>query len=144
MNDEMGMKGGSGTWYKPQYLRVFWTFLIHIFLHQLRKQLSRIFTLPNPGEICKHLARACNSNNYTRGILTSYFCMQGNLCNWHTSFKGSDQWKKRGVEKLASVRRWYQTVAIDICLLFNLVLVFSLKVVGNEKLGGSGVCLLIQ
>jgi hypothetical protein len=28
----------------PNVLRVCWTFLIHIFLHQLRKQLSRIYT----------------------------------------------------------------------------------------------------
>jgi hypothetical protein len=32
----------------------------------------------------------------------------------------------RGTEKLASVRRWYRTVAIDVCLLFNVVVVFSL------------------
>ncbi len=42
-------------------------------------------------------------------------------------FKCSDKWKKRGVEKLASVRRLYRTVAIYVCLLFYLVLVFSLK-----------------
>jgi hypothetical protein len=35
--------------------------------------------------------------------------------------------KKEGVEKLASVLRWYRTVAVDVCLLFNLILVFSLK-----------------
>jgi hypothetical protein len=32
----------------------------------------------------------------------------------------------RGVGKLASVRRWYRTVAIDVCLLFNVVVVFAL------------------
>jgi hypothetical protein len=32
----------------------------------------------------------------------------------------------RGIEKLASVRRWYRTVAIDVCLFFNVVVVFSL------------------
>jgi hypothetical protein len=31
----------------------------------------------------------------------------------------------RGVRKLASVRKWYRTVAIDVCLLFNVVVVFS-------------------
>ncbi len=30
-------------------------------------------------------------------------------------FKGSDQWKMRGVEKLANVRRLYRTVAINVC-----------------------------
>ncbi len=40
---------------------------------------------------------------------------------------GSDQWKMRGVGKLASVRRWFRTVAIDVCLLFNIAVVFSSK-----------------
>ncbi len=39
--------------------------------------------------------------------------------------KGSDQWKMRGFEKLASVRRLYQTVAIDVCLFFYEAVVFS-------------------
>ncbi len=30
-----------------------------------------------------------------------------------------------GVEKLASVRRWFRTVAIDVCLHFDFVVVFS-------------------
>jgi hypothetical protein len=34
--------------------------------------------------------------------------------------------KNEGVGKLASVRRWYQTLAINVCLLFNVVVVFSL------------------
>jgi hypothetical protein len=32
----------------------------------------------------------------------------------------------RGVGKLASVRRWYRTVTIDVCILFNVVVVFLL------------------
>jgi hypothetical protein len=40
-------------------------------------------------------------------------------------FKGSDQRKIRRVGKLASVRRWFRTVAIDVCLLFNLTIVLS-------------------
>jgi hypothetical protein len=28
-------------------------------------------------------------------------------------------------DKLASVRRWFRTVAIDVCLLFNVTVVFS-------------------
>jgi hypothetical protein len=31
-----------------------------------------------------------------------------------------------GVGKLASVRWWYRAVGIDVCLLFNVVVVFSL------------------
>ncbi len=35
--------------------------------------------------------------------------------------------KNEGVGKLASVRRWFRTVAIDICLIFNVAVVFSSK-----------------
>ncbi len=41
------------------------------------------------------------------------------------TFKGSDQWKMRGVKKLASVWRLYQTVTIDVCLFFYEAVVFS-------------------
>jgi hypothetical protein len=41
--------------------------LIYIFLHQKRKQCLE-FALPKPGEICKHLAGAYNSNSHTRGL----------------------------------------------------------------------------
>jgi hypothetical protein len=75
MNNEMEMKGGSGTKCKPQYLRECWTFLIHIFLHQMRKQCLE-FAFPNPGEICKHLAGAYHSNRHARRLLLSYFCMR--------------------------------------------------------------------
>ncbi len=47
------------------------------------------------------------------------------MLNYSLSFKGSDQWKMRGVEKLVSVRRCYRTVAFDVCLHFNFVVVFS-------------------
>ncbi len=43
----------------------------------------------------------------------------------NTSFKGSDQWKMRGFGKLASVWSWFLTVAFDVCLLFNVAVVFS-------------------
>jgi hypothetical protein len=33
----------------------------------------------------------------------------------------------RGVGKLVSVRRWFRTVAIDVCLLLNVAVVFSSK-----------------
>ncbi len=59
----------------PNILRECWTFLIYIFLHQMRK-LCLEFALPNPGEICKHLAGAYNSNSHTRRPLLSYFCMR--------------------------------------------------------------------
>ncbi len=50
-------------------------FLIYIFLHQMRKQCLE-FALPKPGEICKHLAGAYNSNSHTCRLLLSYFCMR--------------------------------------------------------------------
>ncbi len=43
------------------------------------------------------------------------------------TFKGSDQWKMRGIGKLASVRKWFRTVAIHVCLIFNVPVVFSSK-----------------
>jgi len=33
----------------------------------------------------------------------------------------------RGVRRLATVQRWYRTVAINVCLLFNVAVVFSSK-----------------
>jgi len=42
-------------------------FLIYIFLHQQRKQCLE-FELPKPGEICKHLAGAYNSNSHALGL----------------------------------------------------------------------------
>jgi hypothetical protein len=33
---------------------------------------------------------------------------------------------RRGVERLATVRRWFPTEVIDVCLLFNVAVVFSL------------------
>jgi hypothetical protein len=41
--------------------------LIYIFLHQKRKQCLEL-ALQNPGEICKHLAGAYNSNSHARGL----------------------------------------------------------------------------
>ncbi len=39
--------------------------------------------------------------------------------------KGGEQCNMRGVGRLASVRRWFQTEAIDVCLLFNVAVLFS-------------------
>ncbi len=55
-----------------------WKFLIYIILHQKRKQCLE-FALPKPGEFCKHLAGAYNSNSHARGASLSYFCI------WKTS-----------------------------------------------------------
>jgi hypothetical protein len=41
--------------------------LIYIFLYQKRKQCLE-FALPKPGEICKHLAGAYNSNSHAHGL----------------------------------------------------------------------------
>jgi hypothetical protein len=40
--------------------------------------------------------------------------------------KYSGKWKTRGIGRLANVRRWFRIVAIDVCLFFNFVIVFSL------------------
>jgi len=61
---------------KPQYLRLCWTFLFYTFLHQLRKQLSRIFFRIQE-KFGGNLASAFNSN------WCFTFCMQnqeGELC----------------------------------------------------------------
>ncbi len=39
--------------------------------------------------------------------------------------KGSGYRKIRGIGNLATVRRWFRTVAIDDCLNFNVAVVFS-------------------
>ncbi len=48
-------------------LRECWTFFIYIFLLRNRKQCLE-FVLPKPGEICKHLAGAYNSNSHAHGL----------------------------------------------------------------------------
>ena len=71
-------------------LRECWTFLIYIFLHQKRKQCLE-FALPIPGEICKHLAGAYNSNSHARGLhYLTYVCgkqSRENQCNGASRFK---------------------------------------------------------
>jgi hypothetical protein len=37
--------------------------------------------------------------------------------------------KNEGLGRLATVQRWYRTVAINVCLLFNVAVVFSSKYV---------------
>jgi hypothetical protein len=70
----------------PNILRECWTFLIRIFLHQMRKQCLE-FALLNPGEICKHLAGAYNLNSHL--CYLTFVCenKQRNNYNWHESFK---------------------------------------------------------
>jgi hypothetical protein len=75
MNDEMGMKGGSRTKCKPQYSeRMLNVFDPHLSAPD-EKAVSRT-ALPNPREICKHVAGAYNSKSHTRRPVLSYFCMQ--------------------------------------------------------------------
>ncbi len=68
----------------------------------MRKQCLE-FALPNPGEICKHLAGAYNSNSNTRRLLLSYFYW--NLRAW---WNASIHRKAGELEKQAA------------CLLFRL------------------------
>ncbi len=75
MNDEMEMTGGSGRKCKPQYSeRMLNVFDLHLSAPGEKECLE--FALPNPGEICKHLAGAYNSNSNTHRPLLSYFCMR--------------------------------------------------------------------
>ncbi len=70
-------------------LRECWTFLIYIFLHQKRKQCLE-FALPKPGEICKHLAGAYNSNSHARGLHYLTFVRRKQAetqCNGASRFK---------------------------------------------------------
>jgi hypothetical protein len=63
-------------------------FLNYIFLHQQRKQCLE-FALPRPGEICKHLAGAYNSNSHSVGytiLLLSAETKQGKSMQWGELF----------------------------------------------------------
>jgi hypothetical protein len=66
MNDEMVMKGGVERSANPNIERML-NVLIYFFLHQKRKQCLE-FALPRPGDICKHLAGAHNSNSHALGL----------------------------------------------------------------------------
>ncbi len=74
----------------PNTLRECWTFLIHIFPHQLRKQLSRISRCQTQEKFEDVLLVLTIKTVIPVGFFWSYFCMQkqaGNHCNWHKSFK---------------------------------------------------------
>ncbi len=94
------MKWWEGReWNEVQALRECWTFLIYIFLHQMRKQCLE-FALPNPGEICKLLAGAYNSNSHACGFCYLTFVCQNkqrNNCN------GANLLRKFVTEKLSII-----------------------------------------
>jgi hypothetical protein len=55
----------------------------------MRKQCLE-FALPHPGEICKHLAGAYNSNSHAHRLLLSYFCVRKQAekpMQWRKSLK---------------------------------------------------------
>jgi hypothetical protein len=85
-----GWREGVERSANPNILRECWTFLIRIFLHQMRKQCLE-FALPNPGEICKHFAGAYNSYSQTRRPLLSYFSIRKNKQGNHHNGWGSSQ-----------------------------------------------------
>jgi hypothetical protein len=87
MNDEMVMGQRGETKANPDIERMLNVF-IYIFLHQQRKQCLE-FTLPKLGEICKHLACACNTNSHARGLhYLTFVCetKQGKSMQWGESF----------------------------------------------------------
>jgi hypothetical protein len=89
MNDEMKMKGGSGTKCKPQYSeRMLNVFNLHLSAPD-GKAMSRICA-SKPWRNLQYLAGAYNSNSHTRRLLLSYFCMRkqaGKSLQWRESFK---------------------------------------------------------
>jgi hypothetical protein len=44
---------------------------------------------------------------------------------WRLTLKGSGLGKGRGIGKQATFKRWFRTGAIDVCLVFNVPVVFS-------------------
>ncbi len=111
----------------PNILRECWTFLIHIFLHQLRKHLSRILRF----QIQEKFADICLVLTIQTVIPVGLFYLtfecenkQGNHCNWHKSLRKVSEkfsivyslWRRRkplqlwSQENLHSVftwARWY-------------------------------------
>jgi hypothetical protein len=88
MNDEMVMKLRVERRANPDIERMLNVFDLH-FLHQQRKQCLE-FALPKPGEICRHLAGAYNSNSHARGLhYLTFVCetKQGKSMQWGESFK---------------------------------------------------------
>ncbi len=75
------------------------TFLIHIFLHQMRKPCLE-FVLPNPGEICKHLAGAYNSNSHAHGLFYLNFVCENKHVN---QYNGANLLRRFVSEKLSII-----------------------------------------
>jgi hypothetical protein len=66
MNDELVMKEGVGRSANPNIERMLNIFYLHLSTPE-EKAVSRICA-SKPGEICKHLAGAYNSNSHARGL----------------------------------------------------------------------------
>jgi hypothetical protein len=109
--------------------------LYFVFVHQLDSIMGR-----RRGDyILKHYFLIFRGS-YAPLIFKAKFCLskvKTNLCSltyllvlfsflaFLRHFKGSDQWKMRGVKKLANVQRLYRTVAIDVSLFFYEAVIFS-------------------
>jgi hypothetical protein len=70
--------------------------LVHIFLHQKGKQCLE-FALPKPGENCKYLAGAYNSNSHARGLhYLTFVCGKQSRENQHD---GANRFKEKCLRK---------------------------------------------
>ncbi len=107
-----GWREGVERGANSNILRECWTFLTHIFLHQLRKQLSRIlrFQIQEKfGDMCLVLT--------IRTVIPIGLCSltfvcknkQGNHCNWHKSLK---ELRLRKVQHYLSSLKEEKTLAV--------------------------------
>ncbi len=99
-NDEMVVERRGGTKCENPILRECWTILIYIFLHKKRKQCLE-FALPKPGEICKHLVGAYNSNSHARGLHYLTFVCGNKAGKINTT--GQVVFRKNVLEKLSII-----------------------------------------
>ncbi len=100
----------------PNILRECWTFLIRIFLHQLRKQLSRILHFQTQEKFADIWLVLTIQTVIPVGLgYLTFACKnkQGNHCSWHKSFK---ELRLRKVQHYQSSLKEEKTLAVLIPL----------------------------
>ncbi len=97
------------------------------FYFLLRFRILKSYNLSlMPLHVCSTFLNICK-DRYHFSIIKSLKNVTNpvvSLAVWRL-LKGSDQWKMKGVEKLASVWRFYRTMVIDVCLFFYAAVFFS-------------------
>ncbi len=109
---DMGTVGNGN----PNILRECWTFLIRIFLHQLRKQLCRILHFQTQEKFADIWLVLTIQTVIPVGLCYLIFVCenkQGNHCNWHKSFK---ELRLRRVQHYLSSLKEEKTLAVLIPL----------------------------